>query len=102
MRDRVRAGTITVEELNEALKGAGSKLPRGDVEAMMANIDMNASGAIDYEEFLAATLHASQVSSDEHLARAFAEFDHDGSGAPLVVGRLSGAACNASQVAALC
>ena len=70
-----------MEELHEALKT--SKLPASDIAAVMANIDMNDSGAIDYEEFLAATLHASKVSSDEHLKRAFAEFDDDNSGACL-------------------
>jgi calcium-dependent protein kinase len=46
----------------------------------MANVDVNSSGAIDYEEFLAATLHFSKVSSVEYLQRAFMEFDKDGSG----------------------
>jgi Ca2+-binding EF-hand superfamily protein len=75
------AGTITVEELHEALKSTHTKLPQADIEAVMANVDQNDSGAIDYEEFLAATLHASKASSDEHLQRAFREFDDDESGA---------------------
>lgn len=70
-----------MEELHEALKHSASKLPQAEIQALMDNVDMNASGAIDYEEFLAATLHASKVASDEHLRRAFQEFDHDGSGA---------------------
>jgi hypothetical protein len=73
-------GTITVEELHEALKNSAVKLPASEIQALMENVDMNASGAIDYEEFLAATMHASKVASDEHLRRAFQEFDHDNSG----------------------
>ena len=69
-----------MEELHEALKSTHCKLPASEIQALMNNVDMNASGAIDYEEFLAATLHASKVSSDEHLQRAFEEFDKDGSG----------------------
>ena len=71
-----------MEELRDALKTAKLKVPAADIEALLANIDLNASGAIDYEEFLAATLHASKVCSDEHLQRAFKEFDDDDSGAP--------------------
>lgn len=100
----MHAGTITVEELHEALKSSNtkSKMPPGDIEAVMANIDMNASGAIDYEEFLAATLHASQVSSDEHLARAFAELDHDGSGARLRMTSSARAPCFIDWLALMC
>jgi di/tripeptidase len=84
-------GTITVEELHEALKKSAAKLPVSEIQGLMENVDMNESGAIDYEEFLAATLHASKVASDEHLRRAFQEFDHDGSGkqnSPFQAGRL--------------
>lgn len=75
------AGTITVEELRGALKQNGRKVPESETEALLANVDLDKSGAIDYEEFLAATLHASKIQADEHLQRAFAEFDTDGSGA---------------------
>jgi calcium-dependent protein kinase len=68
-----------VEELRDAL-AVNSRLPMDELQQMMQDIDMNASGAIDYEEFLAATLHASKIASDEHLQRAFLEFDTDGSG----------------------
>ena len=74
------SGTVTVDELREALTTNG-KLPINELEQLLQDVDMNASGAIDYEEFLAATLHASKISTDEHLQRAFQEFDTDGSGA---------------------
>lgn len=77
-------GTITVDELREALTANG-KLPVNELEDLLSTIDMNASGAIDYEEFLAATLHASKISSDEHLQRAFREFDADGSGMQVII-----------------
>ena len=76
----VSTGTVTVDELREALASNG-KLPVSELEKLLSDVDMNASGAIDYEEFLAATLHASKIASDEHLKRAFQEFDTDGSGA---------------------
>jgi calcium-dependent protein kinase len=80
-------GTITVEELREALRsGVNAKLPQSEIEALLQDVDMNASGAIDYEEFLAATLHASKIATDEHLQRAFQELDRDGSGVGLCSG----------------
>lgn len=56
------------------------KLPAEEVTNLLQEVDMNDSGAIDYEEFLAATLHASKIATDEHLKRAFQEFDADNSG----------------------
>lgn len=35
---------------------------------------------IDYEEFLAATLHTFKLENDEQLIKAFEHFDTDGSG----------------------
>lgn len=43
-------------------------------------MDVQGTNAIDYEEFLAATVHASKITSDENLFRAFAELDRDGDG----------------------
>lgn len=79
------SGTITVEELRDALATMDNKLPAGEVAHLLQDVDMNESGAIDYEEFLAATLHASKIATDEHLKRAFQEFDTDNSGADLLV-----------------
>ena len=45
---------------------------------MQADIDN--SGTIDYEEFVAATLHMNKVDRDDHLFAAFSYFDKDGSG----------------------
>lgn len=78
-KGEVGAGTVTVDELREAMTANG-KLPTSELEQLLQGVDMNASGAIDYEEFLAATLHASKIASDEHLQRAFKEFDLDDSG----------------------
>jgi len=76
----IPAGTITVEELRDALATMDRKLPADEVANLLQDVDMNDSGAIDYEEFLAATLHASKIATDEHLKRAFQEFDADNSG----------------------
>jgi calcium-dependent protein kinase len=38
------------------------------------------SGTIDYDEFIAATVHMNKLEREEHLLAAFAYFDKDGSG----------------------
>lgn len=45
---------------------------------MQADIDNN--GTIDYDEFVAATLHFTKVDREDRLFAAFAYFDKDGSG----------------------
>uniref|UniRef100_A0A7R9Z366 EF-hand domain-containing protein n=2 Tax=Chlamydomonas euryale TaxID=1486919 RepID=A0A7R9Z366_9CHLO len=47
---------------------------------MLACADINADGVIDYQEFLAATVHEQRLDKDELLFKAFQEFDTDGSG----------------------
>lgn len=48
--DRDRSGTITAEELREALKMKGAVLRAADLETLMSLIDVDASGTIEYEE----------------------------------------------------
>jgi calcium-dependent protein kinase len=152
------SGTITVDELKAAMAKRGSSVARAEMEALLSNIDLDATGALiffgwdgeggmdgceraparrrlptppytrqpadgawspaaapppptagprvaalslphppltpptfptpptrtpgtlDYHEFLAATLHQSQLDKEENMARAFAAFDTDGSG----------------------
>ncbi|KAL6785580.1 hypothetical protein ACKKBF_B00840 [Auxenochlorella protothecoides x Auxenochlorella symbiontica] len=78
--DRDRSGTITAEELREALKMKGAVLRAADLETLMSLIDVDASGTIEYEEFLAATMSRHQLEKEENMLRAFHHFDADGSG----------------------
>lgn len=43
-------------------------------------MDIQGDGTLDYEEFLAATVHSSKAASEDALFEAFAELDTDGSG----------------------
>ncbi len=54
-------------------------LPR-PAQLMLQRADLDGDGAIDYAEFLAATLHLARLERDERLYRAFRYFDKDGSG----------------------
>lgn len=42
--------------------------------------DINNSGTIDYDEFVAATLHFTKVDREDRLFAAFSYFDKDASG----------------------
>jgi calcium-dependent protein kinase len=42
--------------------------------------DLNGDGVIDYEEFLAVTVHQMRLDKDELMFKAFKQFDVDGSG----------------------
>ncbi len=47
---------------------------------MMDKIDVNGNSRIDYEEFLAATMHLSKLNREENMMDAFKHFDKDNSG----------------------
>lgn len=46
----------------------------------VSQADVDNSGSIDYEEFIAATLHQNKIQREDHLFAAFAYFDKDSSG----------------------
>jgi len=46
----------------------------------MKSIDVDRSGSIDYNEFLAATIDKDKLTSKQNLEVAFKTFDRDGSG----------------------
>ncbi len=46
----------------------------------MDSIDVNGNQKIDYEEFLAATMHMNKLNRDDVMMEAFKYFDKDGSG----------------------
>lgn len=67
----VCSGTITVDEMREGLRAKDSKIPEAELALIMANADVNGDGKVDYEEFLAATMHLGKLEREEHLYRAF-------------------------------
>lgn len=69
--DTDRSGTITVDELREGLRKKGTKIPETELQRIMENADVNGDGKIDYEEFLAATMHLGKLEREENLYKAF-------------------------------
>ncbi|CAI2359939.1 unnamed protein product [Moneuplotes crassus] len=75
--DKNKDGYITLKELH---KGLGKKYTIEDAQAIMDSVDTNKNGAIDYNEFLAATLDAEIAKNLRKLEMAFKYFDNNSDG----------------------
>lgn len=78
--DTDNSGAITIIELREALSKWGHKMSAEQAEAVMETADVDGNGSIDYNEFVAATMHLSKLEKEVLLQKAFAKFDKDGNG----------------------
>ncbi|PNW87243.1 hypothetical protein CHLRE_02g114750v5 [Chlamydomonas reinhardtii] len=74
------SGSITVDELREALMKKGTNIPAEELERIMAQADISGDGTLDYEEFLAATMNLAKLEHEEHLYMAFRFFDANDDG----------------------
>jgi len=72
-------GLVTVSDFHTAFEQAGLTVP-ADLEAIVFEVDANKSGAIDYTEFLAATLGESHYLQKDRCWAAFLVFDRNGDG----------------------
>ena len=75
--DKNGDGNITLKELRDGLKDVKDK---EEIIQMMVGADTDASGTINYTEFLAATLEKNTYMKEENMRNAFRMFDTDGSG----------------------
>mmetsp|Transcript_46142 Transcript_46142/g.128368 ORF Transcript_46142/g.128368 Transcript_46142/m.128368 type:complete len:531 (-) Transcript_46142:164-1756(-) len=73
-------GRLTLEELRSGLDSAGLSHDGVDLRCILASVDTDGSGEIDYSEFLAATLDRRHVLTDEALRAAFQVFDRNADG----------------------
>ncbi|KAE8680619.1 Calcium-dependent protein kinase 2 [Hibiscus syriacus] len=78
--DTDNSGQITYEELKAGLQRFGANLAESEFRALMQAADINNSGTIDGQEFIAATMHLNMIEREENLLAAFSYFDRDGSG----------------------
>lgn len=52
--DKDRSGTISKEELREGLRdGIAGTVPESEIEAILAEVDKDGDGTIDFQEFTA-------------------------------------------------
>lgn len=81
--DADNSGTLSrVELLQGYTQLYGDQIDdiEGEVNRIMAQVDTDKSGEIDYTEFIAATLNKNRLLSRERLEAAFKAFDIDNSG----------------------
>jgi len=72
-------GRITVEELGKVMRTHGFDPTEEDLRDMIRNVDTNANGAIDFNEFIDMMVKRRDCLDDD-VAHAFKVFDRDGDG----------------------
>jgi calcium-dependent protein kinase len=72
-------GALTFVEIAEGMSSIGLK-PPADLDALLADLDSDGSGVVDYTEFLAATIDRRLYLQENVLWQAFRVFDCDGDG----------------------
>jgi calcium-dependent protein kinase len=77
--DKNKDGTLTLEEIKDGISKINNSSGL-DIEGIFKSIDTDGSGAINYTEFLAATIDQKLYLKEERLYEAFRAFDKDGSG----------------------
>ena len=83
-------GKITKDELYKGFnENLMNKINKKDFEQIFQNLDINNSGFIDYEEFVAAAVNKNLFMRENILYMAFKFFDKDNSGEILSKGGVS-------------
>jgi calcium-dependent protein kinase len=82
--DKNSDGVLTLAELKEGLdilnEKTGFNLQKKDLILLFESIDLDRSGTINYNEFLASTMDIKKELKLEHIYEAFKSFDSDKSG----------------------
>jgi Ca2+-binding EF-hand superfamily protein len=83
MFDSNKTGKITAEEIYNVMRNMGNELPLEEIKGMIADLDSDGSGEIDFEEFIhfmQMTQVSEELTDEEEVIRAFQTFDKDGNG----------------------
>lgn len=75
--DKNNDGYITLKELKEAMKG---RLSEDELQNILRAVDTDKNGAINYTEFIAATLKSDVYQDNKNIQNAFEMLDKDGNG----------------------
>lgn len=78
--DKDYTGTISAKELEEAIRAMGKDITADEIKTIIGKVDYLENGKINYSEFLAATVSARTVITNEMLWALFKHFDTDNSG----------------------
>ena len=79
--DKNSDGKLSKEELIEGFSETmGQAAAEIEVDRILANVDLDKNGHIDYSEFISATIDKRKLLSKERLKAAFGIFDRDDNG----------------------
>lgn len=78
--DKRNTGTVTVDELKEAIQKAGWQVDAQALQDMVERMDVDKDGAIEYEGFLKAALDKKALVTEQSLSFLFAQLDRDNDG----------------------
>lgn len=73
-------GTLSLPELAQALKAAGVEMNKRDLQELLAKVDSNNTGVVEYSEFVAIMMDQARFAREDVCKKAFQAFDLDGSG----------------------
>lgn len=79
MKGLIWAGTITLEELGTVMRSLGQRPTEAELRDMIAEVDADGNGAVDFAEFLA-LVDRKLLDAEDDLRDAFRVFDADGNG----------------------
>eukprot|EP00826_Nyctotherus_ovalis_P001387 TRINITY_DN1020_c0_g4_i1.p1 TRINITY_DN1020_c0_g4~~TRINITY_DN1020_c0_g4_i1.p1 ORF type:complete len:154 (-),score=59.00 TRINITY_DN1020_c0_g4_i1:97-558(-) len=72
---------ISTEELAHTLKSFGQEYSEDDIKEIIASVDINGNGSIDFNEFKQlVSIETKSMKTAEELTEAFSVFDRDGDG----------------------
>ncbi|XP_020705002.1 caltractin isoform X1 [Dendrobium catenatum] len=75
------SGTIDAKELNVAMRALGFEMTEEQINNMIADVDKDGSGAIDFDEFMhMMTTKIGERDAKEELMKAFRIIDQDNNG----------------------
>lgn len=79
--DKDGDGSITTKELGTVMRSLGQNPSDEDLQQMIAEVDQDKSGTIDFREFLGLMAKKmKETDTEEDLIEAFKVFDRDGNG----------------------
>ncbi|XP_010916613.1 probable calcium-binding protein CML13 isoform X2 [Elaeis guineensis] len=79
--DTDNSGTIDAKELNVAMRALGFEMTEEQINQMIAEVDKDGSGAIDFDEFVyMMTAKIGERDFEEQLLKAFHIIDQDNNG----------------------
>lgn len=78
--DTAGNGTLSKKELDAGLKGAGVMMSRKELDGLFDALDADRTGKVHWTEWLAATIHPSEIQSEKAVNDVFDFFDIERTG----------------------